>query len=77
MSDLTLDQVLTYAEALPAEEQEILAELLKRRRIESWREETAAYAREVGPAYRTGKLKAQSANSVIARLRSGLKKTMD
>jgi len=42
MSALTLDRVLTSAEALPAEEQAMLEELLRRRRIESWRAETAA-----------------------------------
>ncbi len=77
MSDITFDQILTYAEALPPEEQEILAELLKRRRIDAWREETASYAREVAPAYRAGKLKAQSANAVISRLRASLKKSSD
>ncbi|HZV35407.1 MAG TPA: hypothetical protein VFB72_12615 [Verrucomicrobiae bacterium] len=74
MAVLTLDQVLTYAEALPPDEQEMLAELLKKRRIEAWREETAAYARESVAAYRTGKLKAQSAKSAIAKLRSRLAK---
>ncbi|HWF19057.1 MAG TPA: hypothetical protein VG754_07300 [Verrucomicrobiae bacterium] len=75
MAALTLDQVLTYAESLPAEEQEILADLLKKRRIAAWREETGTYARETVTAYQVGKLKAQPANSVISRLRSGLKKS--
>jgi len=33
------------AEALPAEEQEILESLLRQRRIEAWRNETAAAAK--------------------------------
>jgi hypothetical protein len=74
MPALTFDQVLTYAETLSAEEQEILADLLKKRRIEAWREDTAAYAKESVTAYHAGKLKAQSASEVISRLRANLKK---
>ncbi|MDB6021848.1 MAG: hypothetical protein JWQ04_1705 [Pedosphaera sp.] len=77
MAELTLDQVLSYAEALPAEDQEMLAELLKKRRIEAWREETAAHAREAVTAYHSRKTKAQSAQAIIARLRSGLKKSSE
>ena len=77
MSALTFDQVLTYAETLSAEEQEILADLLKKRRIEAWREETASYAKEAVTAYRNGKLKGQSAGEVISSLRSGLKKARE
>jgi hypothetical protein len=70
MSALTLDRVLTSAEALPAEEQAMLEELLRRRRIESWRAETAVDAARSAKALRAGKLKPQSAESVIARLRA-------
>lgn len=69
MASLTLEQVLTYAEALPPEEQEILADLLKKRRIEAWREETAGYARDTVALYRAGKLKGQSAKRIIGQLR--------
>jgi hypothetical protein len=69
MAGLTLDRVLTEAEALPAEEQEILESLLRRRRIETWRQETAAEARSAIRAFRSGKLKSQPAESLIARLR--------
>jgi hypothetical protein len=75
MAAVTLEQVLTYAESLPAEEQEILADLLKKRRIEAWREETANAAADAVVQYRAGKLKAQPAEAVVARLRSGLKKS--
>lgn len=77
MPSLTFDQVLTYAENLTMEEQEILTELLNKRRIEAWREETSLYAREAVAAYHAGKLKAQSANAVIAKLRASLKKSDD
>ncbi|MHB8524387.1 MAG: hypothetical protein ACYDH9_27010 [Limisphaerales bacterium] len=69
MAILTLDRVLTEAERLPADEQQILEDLLRKRRIEAWRAETAAEAKKSVAALRSGKLKAQSAESVIARLR--------
>ena len=69
MAISTLDRVLTEAEALPAEEQEMLENLLRRRRIEAWRLETAAAAKNAVRAFRAGKLKSQSAESLIASLR--------
>lgn len=70
MAALTLDRVLTQAEALPADEQEMLESLLRRRRIEAWRRETAAEAKKAVKAFRSGKLKGQAVESVIARLRA-------
>jgi hypothetical protein len=70
MNTLTLDRVLTDAGHLPSDEQEILENLLRQRRIEAWREDTATEAKNAAIAFRTGKLKAQSADSVIARLRA-------
>lgn len=70
MATLTFDRVLASAEALPADEQAMLEELLHRRRIESWRVETAAEAAAAAKAFRSGKLKATSADSLIARLRT-------
>lgn len=70
MNALTLDRVLTDAGRLPADEQELLEDLLRQRRIETWRRETAGEAKKAAAAFRTGKLKAQSADSVIARLRA-------
>ncbi len=69
MSGSTLDRVLTEAEALPADEQEMLESLLRQRRIETWRRETAAEAKSAIRAFRSGKLKSQSAESLIASLR--------
>jgi hypothetical protein len=69
MAALTLDRVLTQAEALPADEQEMLESLLRKRRIESWRQETAAEARKAIKAFRSGKLKNQTAEEIIASLR--------
>jgi hypothetical protein len=70
MNTPTLDRVLMDAGQLPADEQEILEDLLRKRRIEAWREETAGEAKKAAAAFRTGKLKAQSADSVVARLRA-------
>lgn len=70
MATLTLDRVLASAEALPADERAMLEELLHRRRVENWRTETAADAAATTKAFRSGKLKAESAANVIARLRA-------
>ena len=70
MATLTLDRVLTDAEHLPSDEQEILEDLLRKRRIEAWRAETATEAKNAAAAFRSGRLKAQSAESVITRLRA-------
>jgi hypothetical protein len=69
MATLTLDRVLAEAEALPAEEQEMLENLLRQRRIESWRQETAAEAKRAIKAFASGQLKRQSAENLIASLR--------
>jgi hypothetical protein len=69
MIAITLDRVLTEAEALPPDEQEMLESLLRRRRIETWRKETAAAAKSAVKAFRSGKLKSQSAEHIIASLR--------
>ena len=72
MAVITLDRVLTEAESLPADEQVMLEDLLRQRRLEAWRRETAADARQASEDFRTGKLKSQSADDVIAHLRAGL-----
>lgn len=69
MAALTLDRVLSEAEALSAEEQEMLESLRHQRRTETWRQETAAEARKAIHAFRSRKLKSQSAESLIATLR--------
>jgi hypothetical protein len=70
MAIQTLERVLTSAEALPADEQEMLENLLRQRRIETWRRDTASEARKAVKDLRAGKLKAESVESVIARLRN-------
>lgn len=70
MATMTFERVLASAEALPDDEQTMLADLLQRRRIEGWRKETAADAADVAKKFRAGKLKSASAENVIARLRA-------
>lgn len=64
-----LDRLLTEAESLPADEQEMLETLLRQRRIESWRQETADEAKRSIAAFRAGKLKSQPVERLIAQLR--------
>jgi hypothetical protein len=71
MATSSLDRVLTAAEALPADEREMLEGLLRKRRIEAWRVETAAAAKEAVKSLRADRLKPQSAETIIARLRRG------
>lgn len=68
MATSTLDSVLTEAAALPADEQEMLEALLRQRRIEAWRQDTAAEAGHARKAFRAGKLKSQPVENLIASL---------
>ena len=70
MANLTLDRVLTEAEALPREDLAMLEDLLRKRRIEAWRHDTAADAKSATKAFLSDKLKSQTPESVIARLRA-------
>lgn len=72
MAAMSLDRGLTEAEALPAAEQAMLEELLRKRRVETWRSETAAEARKAAKDFRAGKLKSQSVDQVIVRLRASV-----
>jgi hypothetical protein len=74
VNGVTFDHVLNLATNLPEEEQELLSELLRKRRIESWREETAAEAKRIRKAFRAGKLKARAVDAVINDLRAAVKK---
>jgi hypothetical protein len=69
MAAITLERVLSEAESLPAEEQAMLEELLQKRRLDGWRRETAVAARKSIKAFRAGKLKGQSVETIIHQLR--------
>ncbi|MBE9213508.1 hypothetical protein IQ247_12650 [Plectonema cf. radiosum LEGE 06105] len=53
----SLQTVIEYVEALSAEEQDMLFELIKKRRIEKRREEIAASATETLQEWKLGKAK--------------------
>ena len=69
---MTLDQTLDAVNELPAEQREMLAEILRKRLIEERRNEIAASARESIQAFHAGALEPQSADEVIADLRASL-----
>jgi hypothetical protein len=73
MATLTLERVLTEAESLSVDERTMLEELLRKRRIEGWRRETATEARRASRAVRSGKCRAADVEAVIGRLRDGLR----
>ena len=65
---VTLDKALEIFGKLSVEDQEMMLEIAKRRRIESWRKETAAYGRKAVADSRAGKLKSYTAEELIERL---------
>lgn len=70
MTGVTLERVLTQAEALSREEQAMLEDLLRRRGVEAWRHETALDAKKATRVFRSGKLKSMPVEDVIAELRA-------
>ncbi len=65
----TLDEVLDAVMGLPAEQQEMLVQIVRQRTIENRREEIAQSVQESISEFRSGKLKVQSAAEVISDLR--------
>ena len=65
----TLDEVLDAVMGLPAEQQEMLVQIVRQRTIENRREEIAQAVQESISEFRSGKLKVQSAAEVISDLR--------
>ena len=68
MTVVTLDQAIELAEKLPLEQQEMLVDILRKRKIEVRRREIAQDARESVSALHAGKLKSQTADEVIKEL---------
>ena len=68
----TLEEVLQTASELPAEQQEMLADILRQRQNQAWRRRTAAEARESFAAFHEGRLPPLPAEAVIAELRAGM-----
>jgi hypothetical protein len=68
----TLDQLLENALQLSDEQQEMLIKILQNRNYQSRRAEIAGDAQQSLADFRAGKLRPQSAQSVIAELRQSL-----
>jgi hypothetical protein len=66
------EQLVDTVRALPAEQQDMLKELITKWRIEARRSEIARDAQASLEIYRTGQLKPQSAQTIIATLRESL-----
>ena len=70
MATVTLNQVLELTTKLPDDQQEMLVDIVRRRRIENWRKELADYSDQAEKDFLAGKLKAERAETIIARLQS-------
>ena len=73
MTTATFGKVLDQATALAADEQEMLIEILRKRRAEAWREELAADIVQARRDLAAGKLKIEPHEVVMRRLRRSLK----
>jgi len=71
---VTLDEAIDTASHLPADQQEMLIEILRNRRIDARRQEIAEDAQQAIALFRQGKLTPQSATDVISELHEGLEK---
>jgi uncharacterized protein (DUF305 family) len=69
---VTLDQALDTAMQLLPDQQEMLIQILRNRRIESQREEIAQNAQLSISAFHSGQLKPQTAEEAISELRQSL-----
>jgi len=68
----TLEKVIEVAEELPAEQQDMLIEIMQKRRIERRRSEIYEDAQLSLAAFRRGELQPQPAVTVIKELRRSL-----
>lgn len=69
----TFEQVVEMVRQFPAEQQEMLADLIRSWHIETRRREIARDAQESLVAFRSGQLESQSAQAVIKELQQSLK----
>lgn len=68
MAAATLNQALEIFGKLSSEEQEMMLEIARKRRIDAWRKEAAAYGRKAVRDFRAGKLKAEPIEVMLKRL---------
>ncbi len=73
MMTVTFEQVVEMVRQFPTEQQEMLADLIRRWHIETRRREIARDAQESLATFRSGQLKPQSAQAVIKELQQSLK----
>jgi hypothetical protein len=66
---ITLDQAIDTVQQLPTEQQEILVDILYRRRVEKNRREIAEDAKKSIADFHAGKLQPKSVQEVISELR--------
>ena len=69
---MTFEQVVETIKQFPAEQQEMLIDLIRSWSIESQRREIARDAQESLAAFRSGQLEPQSVQAVISELRQSL-----
>jgi len=69
---MTFEQVVEMVRQFPAEQQEMLIDLIRGWRAETRRSEIARDAQESLAAFHSGQLKPQSAQAVITELRQSL-----
>lgn len=72
MNVVTLDQAINTAAQLPPDQQDMLIDILSRRRIEARRNEIMTDASDSIIAFRQGRLKEQSAQDAIAELHQAI-----
>jgi len=75
LNKITLDQAVDIASQLPPDQQDMLVDILRKRRTEARRQEIAADARKSIAAFRKGKFKAQSAEEAIEELHQPLEES--
>ena len=69
---MTFEQVVEMIRQFPAEQQEMLTDLIRGWRIETRRREIARDAQESLAAFRSGQFEPQSAQAVISELEQSL-----
>lgn len=73
-NSVTLDDAIDAASCLPADQQQMLIEILRNRQIDARRQEIAEDAQQAVALFRQGKLVPQSAREVVSELHEGLEK---
>ena len=73
-NSVTQDDAIDAASRLPADQQQMLIEILRNRQIDARRREIAEDAQQAMALFRQGKLVPQSAKDVISELHEGLEK---